>query len=99
MIFSHVLYQLSYLARQQKTARAVIEARAGSSLGSPTYRPPAPTRLRGLHVSATVQDRTRDASSAERARPTRKSDEHSVSTTPPDHLNVGNAAKGGASGQ
>jgi hypothetical protein len=54
MIFSHVLYQLSYLA-QTKNPPSPLRARAGNHRRSRCYRLPAPARLRGLHVSSTVQ--------------------------------------------
>ncbi len=99
VIFSHVLYQLSYLARQQKTARTTRVAGGDPAGVSRLYRLPAPARGRGLHVSATVQDRRRDASRLARAKPHRQLEGPDSSMIPPDRLNVGNAARGGASGQ
>ena len=56
MIFSHVLYQLSYLA-PTKTPPEPTRARAGSLRRGPCYRRlSGPARHRGLHVSATVQN-------------------------------------------
>ena len=54
MIFSHVLYQLSYLA-QTKNPPEPPEARTGETAKDRRYRLPAPAREGGLHVSATVQ--------------------------------------------
>ena len=88
MIFSHVLYQLSYLALQNKTARALFGARAGNQPRCRRYRLPAPARLRGLHVSATVQDRRRDASRLARAKPHRQLEGPVAIMTPPVCLYV-----------
>jgi hypothetical protein len=54
MIFSHVLYQLSYLA-QTKNPPVPLEARTGKATIRRVYRLLAPARNRGLHVSVTVQ--------------------------------------------
>ena len=54
MIFSHVLYQLSYLALTKNPSEPP-EARTGSSGENRLYRLLAPVRLGGLHVSDTVQ--------------------------------------------
>jgi hypothetical protein len=55
MIFSHVLYQLSYLASTIKNARA--DSRRGRDLAAKleSYRISASAPTRGLHVSDTVQ--------------------------------------------
>ena len=98
MIFSHVLYQLSYLAPSKQNRPDPSGARAGNQPGRRRYRLPAPARFRGLHVSATVQDRWRDASRLARAKPHRQLEGPIASMTPPDRLYVGNAARGGASG-
>ncbi len=54
MIFSHVLYQLSYLAQTKNPPEP--ERREREPVGDHRcYRFSAPARMRGLHVSATVQ--------------------------------------------
>jgi hypothetical protein len=55
MIFSHVLYQLSYLAADKKPARAFCGRERESLERTEPYRFSAPARLSGLHVSVTVQ--------------------------------------------
>ena len=54
MIFSHVLYQLSYLAQTKNPPEP--KRREREVVGeAESYRLSAPARLRGLHVSETVQ--------------------------------------------
>ena len=54
MIFSHVLYQLSYLAQTKNPPEPWRRGR--EVVGEDRcYRLPAPARVRGLHVSETVQ--------------------------------------------
>ncbi len=72
MIFSHVLYQLSYLALPQKNPPEPSSRRGRKIVGGPTYRLSAPARIRGLHVSATVQERAREASRAPSANQARQ---------------------------
>ena len=54
MIFSHVLYQLSYLAQTKNPPEPPGRER-GTLAISRRYRRLAPARTRGLHVSETVQ--------------------------------------------
>ena len=54
MIFSHVLYQLSYLAQTKNPPEPWWPGREVTGEGRP-YRLPAPAHVRGLHVSETVQ--------------------------------------------
>jgi hypothetical protein len=54
MIFSHVLYQLSYLAQTKNPPEPPRRGREELAIGR-SYRLLAPARLSGLHVSATVQ--------------------------------------------
>jgi len=82
VIFSHVLYQLSYLARQKNRPAFYWRGREPSREVF-CYSPPAPARPRGLHVSASVQDRARDASKAARADHARQSNRRSVIMVPP----------------
>ena len=57
MIFSHVLYQLSYLAYTKKPAQALLErGREACRRRRRSYRRlSGPARFRGLHVSPTIQ--------------------------------------------
>jgi uncharacterized protein with FMN-binding domain len=54
MIFSHVLYQLSYLAQTKNPPEPGRRGRE-SAAKDRLYRLPAPARVGGLHVSVTVQ--------------------------------------------
>ena len=53
MIFSHVLYQLSYLAQTKNPPEPGRRGRE-SAAKDRLYRLPAPARTGGLHVSVTV---------------------------------------------
>ncbi len=56
MIFSHVLYQLSYLAQTKNPPEPLWRGREAFGEGR-TYRLSASAHLRGLHVSETIQNR------------------------------------------